>query len=478
MTSRAIAPGDERALEDLQPGAHIHLVGIGGIGLSAIARVLLQRGYVVSGSDLSLSPITQELVALGAEVHEGHRGENVAGAEAVIVSSAVPEDNPEIIFAGEQGIPVLKRGQALSWLMKDRYSIAVAGTHGKTTVSAMIGLLLENDNRDPTIIVGGIIPELGANAKEGKGEYLVVEADEYDRAFLHFSPRAAVVTNIEMDHPDCFVDVEDVSKAFREFLSKMPTGGFLLACVDNPQVREIVEDLSHLELATYGLGSEAHWRATHLEHNAEGETDFLVTAGDEQKGRFQLSIPGTHNVANALAAIGIADHLGLDLSSVRDTLKHFHGVGRRFEVRGESEGITVVDDYAHHPSEVKATLAAARQRYDGRRIWVVFQPHTYSRTKALLNEFAGAFGDADRVVVTAIYPAREQDTLGMSAGDLVERMDHPHSTHVADLDEAATAVASELTSGDVLFTMGAGDVWRVGERVLAILREKKGRGDQ
>jgi UDP-N-acetylmuramate--alanine ligase len=477
MTDRAIGPGDERALEALRPGAHIHLVGIGGIGLSAIARVLLQKGYVVSGSDLRLSPITQELVALGAEVHQGHAGQNVAGAEAMIVSSAVPMNNPEITFAREQGIPVLKRGQALSWLMKDRYSIAVAGTHGKTTVSAMIGLMLENDDRDPTIIVGGIIPELGANAKEGKGEYLVVEADEYDRAFLHFSPRAAVVTSIEMDHPDCFVDLEDVSKAFREFLSNMPTGGFLMACVDDPQVSEIVGDLSHLQLATYGLGPKGHWRATSLEHNTVGGTDFLVTAGDEQKGRFELSIPGAHNAANALAAIGMGDHLGLDLSSVRDTLKRFQGVGRRFEVRGESEGITVVDDYAHHPSEVKATLAAARRRYDGRRIWVVFQPHTYSRTKALLNEFAGAFGDADRVVVTDIYAAREKDTLGMSASDLVDRMDHTRSAHVADLDEAATTVASQLASGDVLFTMGAGDVWRVGERVLAILRERKGRGE-
>jgi UDP-N-acetylmuramate--alanine ligase len=477
MTQRAVAPGDEGALETIRPGARIHLVGIGGIGLSAIARVLLEKGYVVSGSDLSLSPITRELVALGAEVHQGHRGENVAGAEAVIVSSAVPEDNPEITSAREQGIPVLKRGPALSWLMKDRYSIAVSGTHGKTTVSAMIALLIENDKRDPTIIVGGIIPELGANAKAGKGEYLVVEADEYDRAFLHFRPQAAVVTSIEMDHPDCFSDVEDVSKAFREFLSNMPAGGFVMACADDPQVTELVRDLSHLQVVTYGLGPEGHWRATHLEHNAVGGTDFLVTAGDEQKGRFQLSIPGAHNVANALAAIGVGDHLGLDLSSVRDTLRRFQGVGRRFEVKGELDGITVVDDYAHHPSEVKATLAAARRRYDGRRIWVVFQPHTYSRTKALLNEFACAFDDADRVVVTAIYPAREQDTLGMRASDLVERMDHPHSTHVADLDEAATAVARELASGDVLFTMGAGDVWRVGERVLAILREKKGRGD-
>jgi UDP-N-acetylmuramate--alanine ligase len=477
MTDRAAALGDDRALKALRPGAHIHLVGIGGIGLSAIARVLLQKGYVVSGSDLSLSPITRELVALGATVHQGHSGENVAGAEAVIVSSAVPENNPEITTAREKGIPVLKRGQALSWLTKDRYTIAVAGTHGKTTISAMIGLLLENADQEPTIIVGGIIPELGTNAKEGKGRYLVLEADEYDRTFLHFSPQAAVITSIEMDHPDCYADVEDMAEAFRQFLSNMPAGGLVMACADDTRVRQTVEDLSHLKVITYGLGPEAHWRAANIEQNALGGTDFVVTAGDQQKGWFQLSIPGEHNVVNALAAIGVADHLGLNLSSVRDTLKQFQGVGRRFEIKGKWEGITVVDDYAHHPSEIRATLAAARRRYDGRRIWVVFQPHTYSRTKALLDEFASAFGDADQVIVTEIYPARETDTLGMRARDLMEAMDHPHSNHIADLTEAARRVADQLVSGDVLFTMGAGDVWRVGDQVLAMLREREEQGD-
>jgi UDP-N-acetylmuramate--alanine ligase len=477
MTDRPAALSDHRALEALRPGVHVHLVGIGGIGLSAIARVLLQKGYVVSGSDLSLSGITRELVALGATVHQGHTGENVAGAEAVIVSSAIPESNPEITTAREKGISVLKRGEALSWLTKDRYTIAVAGTHGKTTISAMIGLLLESAAQDPTIIVGGIIPELGTNAKEGQGRYLVLEADEYDRTFLHFRPQAAVVTSIEMDHPDCYADVQDMAEAFRQFLSNMPAGGFVLACADDSLARRIVEDLSHLEVATYGLSSEAQWRAASLEQNGLGGTDFVVTDRDVQKGWFQLSIPGEHNVANALAAIGMADHLGLSLSSVRETLKRFQGVGRRFEVKGKREGITVVDDYAHHPSEIRATLAAARRRYDGRKIWVVFQPHTYSRTKALLDEFARAFGDADQVVVTEIYPARETDTLGMRAQDLVEVMDHAHSSHIADLNEAARRVADQLVPGDVLLTMGAGDVWRVGEQVLDILGEREEQGD-
>jgi UDP-N-acetylmuramate--alanine ligase len=472
MMGFAPGSGDENALQTLRPGAHVHLVGIGGIGMSAIARVLLQKGYIVSGSDLRLSHITRELVALGGTVLQGHRVENVAGADAVVLSSAVAEGNPEIVGAIERGIPVLKRGQALAWLMEDHYGIAVAGTHGKTTTSAMIGLLLENQNLDPTIIVGGIIPEIGANAKDGKGKYLVVEADEYDRAFLHLSPQLAVITSIEMDHPDCFADLGEMSQAFQDFLSNMPRGGIVIACGDDPQAVEVVGDLPDLTVSTYGLHPENHWRAANLEQNALGGTDFVVAAGAEQKGWFQLSIPGAHNVSNALAAIAVADHLGLDLVSVRDTLRRFQGVGRRFEIRGEFQGITVVDDYAHHPSEIRATLAGARRRYDGRRIWVVFQPHTYSRTKALLDDFASAFRDADQVVVTAIYPAREKDTLGMRAADLVQAMSHPPAVHVPDLSAAAVQVASHLVPGDVLITMGAGDVWRVGEEVLAILSER------
>jgi UDP-N-acetylmuramate--alanine ligase len=410
-------------------------------------------------------------------VHEGHRGENAAGADALIVSSAVPEGNPEITVAREKDIPVLKRGQALAWLMEDHYSIAVAGTHGKTTISAMIGLILEKADLDPTIIVGGIIPELAANAKEGKGEYLVVEADEYDRTFLHLSPQLTVITSIEMDHPDCFANLEDMSQTFREFLSKMPAGGFVLACGDDLQARKVISNLPELTVTTYGLHPDNHWSAASLEQNAVGGTDFVVAAGADQKGWFQLSIPGAHNVSNALASIGVADHLGLDLTSVRDTLRRFQGVGRRFEIRGELQGITVVDDYAHHPSEIRATLAGARRRYDGRRIWVVFQPHTYSRTKALLGDFASAFSDADQVIITAIYAARERDTLGVRASDLVQAMSHPRATHIADLSEAAVRVANQLTSGDVLITMGAGDVWRVGEEVLALLRERAQQGD-
>jgi UDP-N-acetylmuramate--alanine ligase len=464
-------------LGSLTPGAHIHLVGIGGIGLSAIARVLTERGYRVSGSDLLLSPITRQLEAFGATIHQGHGQENVRGADMVIVSSAVPDDAPEVAEARRAGIPVIKRGPALAWLMDERQGIAVAGTHGKTTVTAMIGLLLIKAGLDPTIIVGGLVRGFGSNAREGKGPYFVVEADEYDRTFLHLSPEVAVATSIEMDHPDCYVDLEDMTRAFVEFLSRIPANGLIMACGDSPQVRAALDQLTEQNVTTYGLGPDVHWQASHLQHNALGGTDFDVMRGEIPVGRFQLQIPGAHNVQNALAAIGIAGHLGLDLSVARQTLRDFEGVGRRFEVKGEWQGVTVVDDYAHHPSEIRAALAAARQRFDGRRIWVVFQPHTYSRTKALLSEFASAFEDADQVLVTPIYAAREWDTGGVTASDLVDSMSHPGVTHLPDLSEAVACLAQRLSPGDVLITMGAGDVWRVGEELLAMPQAEGRRSD-
>ena len=473
MRGQVIRPENKGALSTLHSGSHIHLVGIGGIGLSAIARVLLQRGYVVSGSDMRLSPITRDLVTLGATVHQGHSEDNLGDAEAIIISSAIRDNNPELVAAKNRRIPLFKRGEALAWLMEGRYGIAVAGTHGKTTVSAMVSLILRRANLDPTIIVGGIIPELGTNAMQGQGEYFVVEADEYDRTFLHLTPRAAIVTSIEMDHPDCYANLEDMSKAFKQFLAAIPADGLVMACGDDHQVKRAIEDLGTTRSITYGLGPDVDWRAVDLQQNALGGTDFRVVAGDEQKGWFQLSIPGHYNVSNALAAIGIASHLGLEPGGARDTLRLFQGVGRRFEVKGERGGITVVDDYAHHPSEIKATLAGARRRYNSRRIWVVFQPHTYSRTKALLADFASAFGDADRVIVTSIYAAREHDTLGLESGDLVKMMDHPGAVHIADLTEATARLASQLRPGDVVITMGAGDVWRVGEDLLAILGQEE-----
>ena len=469
MMAQGARPSNESVEWTLKPGGRVHFVGIGGIGLSAIARILLEREYVVSGSDLQASPLTRELAELGATVYQSHEGQNIGDADLVVVSSAIPEQNPEILEARRSNIPVIKRGQMLRWLTRRKYTIAVAGTHGKTTTSAIIALILDSAGFEPTVVVGGIIPELGSNAKAGRGQYVVLEADEYDRTFLELTPQVAVVTSIEMDHPDCFTDLQDVSDAFRAFLAKVPADGLVLACGDDPLVRRALESVTNAKISTYGLKEHVDWMATDLRVNAAGGYDFRVLQKGADRGRFQLSVPGLHNVSNALAAIGVTHHLELDQACARDVLRRFGGVERRFQVRGEAEGITVVDDYAHHPSEIRATLAAARQRYAGRPIAVIFQPHTYSRTRALLGEFASAFGDADRVIITDIYPAREKDDLGVSARDLVGTMAHPQALYIADLSEAGAWLSEHLSPGQVVITMGAGDVWRVGEEFLAQL---------
>lgn len=470
MMAQAGRPSNGSVEWTLRPGDRVHFVGIGGIGLSAIARILLEREYVVSGSDLQSSPLTRDLAELGATVYKSHEGQNIGDADLVVVSSAIPEQNPEILEARRRNTPVIKRGQMLRWLTRRKYTIAVAGTHGKTTTSAIIALVLDSAGFEPTVVVGGIIPELGSNAKAGRGQYVVLEADEYDRTFLELMPQVAVVTSIEMDHPDCFTDLQDVSDAFRAFLAKVPADGLVLACGDDPLVRRVLESVTNAKISTYGLEERVDWMATDLRVNAAGGYDFQVLQRGEDRGRFQLSVPGLHNVSNALAALGVTHHLELDPARARDVLRRFGGVERRFQVRGEAEGITVVDDYAHHPSEIRATLAAARQRYAGRPIAVIFQPHTYSRTRALLGEFASAFGDADRVIITDIYPAREKDDLGVSARDLVGMMAHPQALYIADPSEAGAWLSEHLSPGQVVITMGAGDVWRVGEELLAQLR--------
>ena len=455
--------------ETMEKGDKIHFIGIGGIGLSAIAKVLLEEGYRVSGSDLKLSPITDALAKLGATIHQGHRAENVDGADLVIVSSAIPPDNPEVLEARRRGIPVVKRDWVLGEMTRDRYTIAVAGSHGKTTIAAMLALILAEAHLDPSFIVGGILRNLGTNARAGRGRHFVIEADEYDRTFLGLRPQIAVVTNIEMDHPDCYPTVEDMVKAFREFVSSVPEGGCLVGCGDEGRVRELMGAHGG-EAITYGLGKGVDWRAAEVRPNGAGGYDFLALHDGRAVGEFGLRIPGLHNVQNALAAIAVAHRLGLDLKGMAETLRNFQGTKRRFELKGEAGGVTVIDDYAHHPTQIRTTLRAARERYPNRTIWAVFQPHTYSRTKALLDEFAASFADADHVVVTDIYPAREFDDLGVSAADIVARMDHPDARYIANLDDVVAHLLPRLKPGDVLLTLGAGDGYRVGESVLAELQ--------
>ena len=455
----------------MERGDRVHLIGIGGIGLSAIAKVLLEEGYQVSGSDLKLSPITDALAKLGATIHQGHRAENVDGADLVIASSAIPPDNPEVLEAKRRGIPVVKRDRILGEMTRGRYTIAVAGSHGKTTVAAMLALILTEAGLDPSFIVGGILRNLGTNARAGRGRHFVVEADEYDRTFLGLRPDIAVVTNIEMDHPDCYPTVEDMVEAFREFVSLVPDGGCVVGCGDEGRVRELMEAHGG-EAITYGLGEGVDWRAVKVRPNELGGHDFVALHNGRAAGEFGLRIPGLHNVQNALAALAVAHRLGLDLEGVTETLRNFRGTKRRFEVKGEAGGVTVIDDYAHHPTQIRTTLRAARERYPGRTIWAIFQPHTFSRTKALLKDFAASFADADHVVVTDIYPAREFDDLGVSAADIVARMDHPDARHIADLDDVVAYLLPRLQPGDVLITLGAGDGYKVGEMVLAELEGK------
>jgi UDP-N-acetylmuramate--alanine ligase len=463
----------------------VHLIGIGGAGLSAIATVLLEQGYQVSGSDLSASPVTQRLARLGATLHIGHAAANLGEAEVVIVSSAVPEDNPEVAEARRRGIPVVKRAEWLGRMMAGKRGVAVAGTHGKTTTTAMIALILRDAGLDPTFIVGGDIPQLETNAAAGEGQVFVIEADEYDHTFLGLRPEVAVVTILEWDHPDCYPTPASMDEAFGQFLALVPEGGAVVACGDEAGVRKLLKDWraggsgeqpAHLPaLKTYGLEEGNHWQATHVHPNSRGGYDFSVwvAESDRRLSRISLAVPGTHNVKNALAALVVADHLGIAWSQAAGTLSHFAGVGRRFEVKGQARDILVVDDYAHHPTEIRATLEAARARYPRRTIWAVFQPHTYSRTLALLDDFAQAFADADHVLLVDIFAAREQDDGSVHSRDILARMSHPDAHYVGGLAEAADFLVSHVRAGDVLITLGAGDGYRIGEMVL----KQAGRSD-
>jgi UDP-N-acetylmuramate--alanine ligase len=465
----------EKRLLDKQIVRRIHFVGIGGIGLSAIARVLQQEGYRISGSDARQTPLTAELAEQGMVVHEGHRAENVTGADLVVVSSAVPENNPELVAAREAGIPVVKRADILGEMMADKVGIAVAGTHGKTTTSALVAFVLTELGLDPTFIIGGIMQNLGTNARRGQGPHFVIEADEYDHTFLGLRPKLAVVTVIEMDHPDCFADIAEITQAFGQFVGLLPDGGTAIGCADQPRVLQLLQQAvaeRPIDVITYGLRQGA-WQAQGIQRNEWGGSDFTAFHGGQVVGPCRLRLPGLHNVSNALAVLAVAHRLGLNLDAVLAVLPHFEGVRRRFELKGEARGVVVIDDYAHHPTEIQATLSAARRRYSGRPLWVFFQPHTYSRTRALLNEFATSFDIADHVLIAEIYAARETDNLGLSAQDLVQLIRHRDVRYVGTLQEASDYLGAALRSGDVLLTLGAGDGYVVGETVLRTLTDNE-----
>ena len=462
----------------LQQGMHVHLVGIGGSGISAIAWVLLGRGFTVTGSDLQRNALTAALAAAGVDVYQGHRAAHVAGADVLVISSAVPDSNPEVVAARTAGIPVLKRADFLGRLMADNVGVAVAGTHGKTTTTSLIAHVLLENGQDPSIVVGGVLPSLSRNGRAGQGDLFVVEADEYDHMFLGLRPRLEIITNIEHDHPDVFPTRAAYEEAFAHFAALLPAGGHLVACVDDAGVRRLLEQLRQppFTVITYGLASgdapPPRLAATDLRLNRHGGTDFVVLEAGETLGLARLRLPGDHNVQNALAAIAACRVLGLSFAAMTTALTSFGGVGRRFQVVGEVGDVTVIDDYAHHPTEIRATLAAARRRYPGRRLWAVWQPHTFSRTKLLLPAFSASFDDADRVVVLDIYRSRERNTLGIDAGLVVAQMEHANAHYAGDHEAAAGYILDRVRPGDVILTLGAGDGDRVGRRILAALSDR------
>jgi UDP-N-acetylmuramate--alanine ligase len=457
----------------------IHLIGIGGTGLSAIARVLLEMGHTVSGSDRAESSFTRDLQTAGATISIGHRSENVHDADLVVRSSAIQDDNPEVMAARAQRIPVLKRADFLGTLMDGKTGIAVAGTHGKTTTTSMIAWMLSALGQDPSFISGGVLANLGINARAGKGSAFVIEADEYDRMFLGLRPRIEVVTNIEYDHPDCYPTPADYQAAFVEFMYHLSTNGTLVAFADDQGACDLMEQANKLGKTVFSYGiSETSGKvkplnvyANALVRNEKGGYSFSATVlGNVEE--VELQVPGKHNVCNALAALTVTQVLGLPLADAAWALAQFTGTGRRFEVRGESNGIVIIDDYAHHPTEIKATLAAARVRYPSRRIWAVWQPHTYSRTRALLNEFSTAFTDADEVIVTEIYAARESKQ-NFSSKQVVESM--PRQGHfIADLSDVSNYLIRNLRPGDALLVLSAGNADQISTEVLARLKESQG----
>ncbi|HTP09136.1 MAG TPA: UDP-N-acetylmuramate--L-alanine ligase [Anaerolineae bacterium] len=453
----------------LPPNAHVHIVGIGGAGMSAIATVLIERGYRVSGSDQAESDVTQSLREQGAEVFIGQRAENVGEVEMVVVSSAIRADNPELIAAQARGLPVSKRAQFLGWLMQGSLGIAVAGTHGKTTTTALIAHTLMSAGRDPSFIVGGTIKSIGRSAHAGRDREFVIEADEYERMFLGLTPTIEVILNVEHDHPDCYPTLDAMVDAFREFVHHVPEDGLVVGCGEDAAASMLSREATRHLL--YGFQPSLDWYATDIRANNAGGIDFLAYHSGKLQGLVRLRVPGKHNALNALAALAVTDALGVSFSAAVDALSEFRGVGRRFEVRGDVNGVTVIDDYGHHPTEIKSTLAGARLRYPGQQIWAVLQPHTYSRTKTLLDQFAAAFDDADHVIVTAIYASRERDTLGISNRDVVAAMQrrntpHPDARAIDGLDEVAQYLQANTKSGDIVITFSAGDANKISEALL------------
>ena len=454
--------------------AHAYFIGIGGSGLSAIARLLIEKGYQVSGSDLEFSSHAREIENLGAKVFVGHKAEQISGADFVIRSSAIPDDNEEVKTAQIAGIPVYKRSEFLGKMTAERFCVAVAGAHGKTTTTAMISWMLTALDQDPTYIIGGVSKNLTNNAHAGEGSTFVIEADEYDYMFLGLHPQIAVVTNIEYDHPDCFPTEKDFFAAFVDFVKQIPEDGILLACTDDTKAAELL-DLAKLNMKmdtwSYGLenredGISPDYAVRNLSLNQIGSYNFEIYHGQGYLAEISLQIPGIHNVRNATASLAVAHLLDLPLENAARALGEFQGTERRFEILAEVSGIAVIDDYAHHPTEIRATLGAARNRYPDRELWAVWQPHTYSRTETLFDEYLTAFSEADHVLVTEVYASREPVRDDFSALQVVQSMQHPDASFLASNTQVADYLIANLNPGDVVLVLSAGDANQISAQVV------------
>jgi len=475
--------------EPLRPGMRVHIMGIGGAGMSAIARVMHGQGYRVSGCDSSHSELVAPLEALGIPVQIGHDPAHLAEftPDALAISSAIPDDNAELRAAQAVGIPVYKRRDILGALMAGRTGIAVAGTHGKTTTTSMIAHVLAECGLDPGYIVGGVLADSGTNAQAGTGAPFVIEADEYDRMFMGLRPRITVLTTLELDHPDQFADMQAVRALFNEFVALLPPDGLLIAGDDNGETRAIAQarQAAGLPALTYGTGDLTWgltgWQAHHIEASAGGGMRFTadrITTLDDAELEIDswdgtIALPGAHNVVNGLAALAVAGALGVEIERALAALASFHGVGRRFEVKGTAGGVTVIDDYAHHPTAIRVTLDAARDRYGSRPVWAVWQPHTFNRTRQLLDEFAACFTRADHVIIADVYRSRDREDYGVSPQSVLERMAHPDARHIGPLDAITEYLAEHVEPDAVVIVMSAGDATRVCTDLLHRLQDVK-----
>ena len=449
---------------------HIHFVGIGGIGMSGIAELLLSLGYRVSGSDLKPGPITRRLITLGAEIFQGHRKEQIGDADVLVTSTAISKTNPEVEAARERSIPIIPRAEMLAELMRIKYAVAIAGAHGKTSTTAMVANIFNQGGLDPTVVIGGVLKSLGTNALHGKGDYIVAEADESDGSFLKYSPAIAVVTNIDREHLDFYKGIEDIKLNFIKFINSVPFYGLAILCLDNAYIQDILPDIS-VRYTTFGQNVQADLQARDVSFQGT-RSFFKVFFKGAFLGDIILNLSGRHNVSNALAAISAGLELKIAFATIKKALEKIEGVERRLEIKGEKKGIIVMDDYGHHPTEIKTTLEAVRESWSDKRLIVIFQPHRYTRTRALFDEFTRSFYNTDILIVLPIYAASEQKIDGVDSEKLcagIKEHGHRNVSFVSDFNEALSLVSKDLKKGDLVLTMGAGDVFSLGERLLEIL---------